>query len=111
MSELLGYLYTLYSTASTLGHALAHSGNGQVNVEQTVFSFNNVVLHIVPAAFAAGGAWFGARMELRQMRKDLNKTTHVANVAARKLTEMAAEHKLHHGSEIDLSGFDDETGG
>lgn len=54
-----------------------------------IFSVDNILLHLLPAVFAAGGAWVAVRYELRNIRR-------VTNWAVGVLLDLVEDHNKRH---------------
>jgi len=61
----------------------------ETEMPEPLFSFDNLLIHFLPAAFAAGAAWFGVRYELRNLRRVTSWTVTI-------LLEIVEDHNRRH---------------
>jgi len=64
---------------------------------------DQVIIGVISAAFAGGGAWFGTQIRIKSVEKRLDRVEQTQGTIANRLIRLVTSHNRNHGDDIDTN--------
>jgi hypothetical protein len=63
--------------------------------------FDQILIGVISAAFAGGGAWFGTQIRIRSVEKRLDRIEEKQGTIVNRLVRLVTAHNRNHDDDID----------